>query len=552
MCEKLIGVGTRNGRPARSSPTQLRVKYSWILRRWALIIGLFLGASAWAREIPITILHTCDLHGNILPTANYDGQTNLGGLARCATVIKQIRAERLNHTLLVDAGDTIQGTAVSYLSEGRVMVRLLNLLRYDAWILGNHEFDWGVDQLTACAELAGMPILTANIQPAGAGAARLLARVKPYRIIELAGVRVGIIGLTTPGIPTWSRPPLIAGLKFVDSIETLKTVVPEIRHAGAQVLILVVHQGYRDGGDDHANQIKAIASHFPELDVIIGAHTHRNFPELKVSGVLYTQAEYYGTHLGRVDLVYDTTVGRVTHRESRTLLLDAHVALDPAVLKECGPELAQAGQAMTAVLGEATGELDARSGPKHETAIHNLIFDAIAAAVLQSRKIKVDAIIHGVLDKRVTLPAGPITVGDVWRTVPYENKVGICRLTVAELREILDENAGAYNTAAFRGIWGLHWEFDPKLAADPTIKLTRPDGTPLANEEQLTVAFHSYDLAGGGLRWPKLREIALRPTSQLVETEIQTRQAVVDYVRQQQKITPVTHGWWKAVNETGR
>ena len=519
--------------------------------RLVLFFGLLLCAAVSAREVPITILHTCDLHGNILPAVNYDGQTNLGGFARCATAIRQVRAERPN-ALLVDAGDTIQGTAVSYLSEGRVMVRLLNLLRYDAWIWGNHEFDWGMDKLTACAELATVPILTANLQPAGAGAVRLLDRVKPYRIIEVAGVRVGIIGLTTPGIPTWSRPPLFAGLKFTDSIETLRTVVPEIRHAGAQVLVLVAHPGYRDGGDDHANQVKAIASHFPELDIIIGAHTHRNFPEFKINGILYTQAEYYGTHLGRVDLVYDTTQGRVTHRESRTLLMDASVALDPAVLKECSSELAQAGQALNTVLGEATGELDGRNGPKHETSVHNLIFAAIAAA-LQQRGIKVDAIMHGVLDKRVNLPTGPVTVGDVWRVVPYENKVGVCHLTAAELREILEENAGAYNTASFRGIWGLHWEFDPKLATGhQTINLTRLDGTPLPNDERLTVAFHSYDLASGGLRWPKLREIALRSSSQLIETDIQTRQAVMDYIRQQQKITPVTHGWWKAVTEKGR
>ena len=524
---------------------------SKIRSQWVLVVGLFLCTSAWAREVPITILHTCDLHGNILPTSNYDGQTNLGGFARCATVIRQVRAERPN-TLLVDAGDTLQGTAVSYRSDGRVMVRLLNLLRYDAWIWGNHEFDWGLDKLTACAELAGMPILNANIQPAGDGAPRLLTRVKPYRIIEVDGVRVGIIGLTTPGIPTWSQPPLIAGIKFADSIETLKIVVPEIRHAGAQVLALVVHQGYRDGGDDHANQVKAIASHFPELDVIIGAHTHRNFPEFKINGILYSQAEYYGTHLGRVDLVYDTTIGRVTHSESRTLLMDAQVALDPFVLKECSSELAQARQALNTVLGATTGELDGRNGPKHETSIHNLIFAAIADA-LQQRGIQVDAIVHGVLDKRVTLPAGPITVGDVWRAVPYENKIGICHLTAAEFREILDENAGAYNTASFRGIWGLHWEFDPKLAAGhQTIKLTRPDGTPLPNDERLIVAFHSYDLASGGLRWPKLREIALRPRSRLTETEIQTRQAVMDYIHQQQKITPVTHGWWKAVSESGQ
>ena len=330
-------------------------------------------------------------------------------------------------------------------------------------------------------------------------------------------------------------------------------MIPEIRQRGAQILILVVHQGYREGGDDHANQVRAIASHFPELDVIIGAHTHRNFPEFKIAGILYTQAGYYGTHLGRVDLVYDTDLRRVTHRESRTLVMDEQVPLDPAVLKECHFELVQAGQFMSSVLGEATRELDARDGPKHETAIHNLIFEAIAAAVFQGHGIKLDAIVHGILDKRVTLPAGPITVGDVWRTVPYENKVGICHVTPDELREILDENVGAYTTGAFRGMGGLHWEFCPNLAGrHPTTKLTWPDGTPLDPGARLTVAFHSYDLASGGLRWPKLREIALRPSSQLLETEIQTRQAVMDYVCQQQKVAPTNHGWWKAVNESGR
>ena len=518
--------------------------------RCALVVWLLLSAASLAREVSITLLHTCDLHGNILPTANYEGQTNLGGFARCATVIRQIRADHPN-TLLLDAGDTLQGTAASYLSDGRVMVRLLNLLHYDAWVWGNHEFDWGLDKLAACSELAAMPILNANLLTDGATATQWVARIQPYRIVEVAGIKVGIIGLNTPGIPSWSRPQSIVGLKFADSVETLKKVIPAIRRAGAQVLVLVVHQGYREGGDDHANQVKAIAAHCPELDVIIGAHTHRNFPEFQINGILYTQADYYGIHLGQVDLVYDTTAGRIIHRESRTRLMDEQVPLDPAVLKECSPELEQSRQALRTVLGEATGELDACNGPKHETPIHNLIFEAIAAA-LQTQGIKVDAIVHGVLDKRATLKPGLITLGDVWRTVPYENKLGVCHLTVTELGEILDENAGAYNNSSFRGIWGLHWEFDPKQnAGHRTIKLTHLDGTPIPDTQRLAVAFHSYDLASGGLRWPKLREIATRPSSQLIETEIQTRQAVLDYIREQQKVSPAVRGWWKAVNATG-
>lgn len=183
-----------------------------------MVVWLLWCGAAGAREVALTILHTTDLHGNILPTENYDGQPNLGGLARCATVIRQVRAAQPN-TLLVDAGDTLQGTAVSYLSGGQVLVRLLNLLRYDAWVWGNHEFDWGLAKLTANAELATVPILNANVQPAGNASARLLACVKPYRIVTMDGVKIGLIGLNTPGIPSWSRPRLINGLKFVDSVE---------------------------------------------------------------------------------------------------------------------------------------------------------------------------------------------------------------------------------------------------------------------------------------------------------------------------------------------
>ncbi|MEI8063449.1 MAG: bifunctional UDP-sugar hydrolase/5'-nucleotidase [Verrucomicrobiota bacterium] len=519
--------------------------------RIALVVWMLLCVVAAAREVPITILHTCDLHGNILPTDNYDGQTNLGGFARCATVIRQVRTEQPN-TLVVDAGDTLQGAAVSYLSDGRVMVQLLNLLQYDAWVWGNHEFDWGLDKLTANAELANVPILNANVQRDGNAAARLFACVKPYRILTVDGVKVGFIGLNTPGIPSWSRPQLIAGLKFVDSIATLKSVMPEIRRAGAQVLVLVVHQGYRESGDDHASQVSAIAGAFPELDVIVGAHTHRNLPEFKINGVLNTQADYYGIHLGRVDLVYDTTAGKVTRRESRTVSMDDHVPLDPVVLAECRAELDNADRTLRTVIGEATGEFDVRNAPKHETPMHNLIFESIVAG-LGARGIKVDAVVHGVLERRGVLKTGPVTIGDVWRAVPYENKLGVCQLTAVELREILDEDAGAYNGPTFRGVWGLHWEFDPKLPAGQRVrKLTRADGAAIGDSERLAVAFNSYDLAGGGMRWPKLREVVTEIGDRLVETDVQTRQSVLDYIRQQGKISPTTRGWWKAVNDSVR
>lgn len=522
------------------------------MRLSALILFLLGALFVQAREIPVTIITTTDLHSHILPTVDYEGQTNRGGLARCATAIKQIRASVTN-SLLVDAGDTIQGAAVGYLSDGQVMVKAFNYLHYDAWVWGNHEFDWGVSKLAACASRAEVPMLVANLQGTGSSndsAKIILDRIKPYRLLKLDGVMVAVIGLTTPGVPHWSRPSLLTGLKVTDSLETLKAIVPEVRRVGAQVLVLVCHQGYRESGDDHASQINAIARNFPELDVIIGGHSHRNFPEYKIDSVLYCQAGYHGMHLGRVDLVFDTAKGRVTHRESRTVLMDDHTPPDAELLKLCQPELDKAAASLSEVLGEAKEALDSWGGPKHETQFHGLIYESIASA-LQRRGVKADVIIHGLLEQQRIVKKGPITANDIWGIIPYENTLGTLRLHKSQLLEILEENAAAYDKREFRGIWGLRWKFNPKASAGQrTLSLTHADGSPINEDEVLTVVCNSYDLASGGLRWKKLREIADRPESQLTEYPIQTREAVFDYIRREKIIAPVIQGWWQTPGRT--
>lgn len=500
------------------------------------VILLLAAGGLPAREVPITILHTTDLHGNILPVTDYDGRTNLGGFARCAAAIREIRATATN-VLVVDAGDLIQGGAVSFYSDGQAMVKALNLLRYDAWVLGNHEFDWGLAKLTGCVARAQMPVLAANL----AG----LENVRPFVVREVDGVRVGIIGLTTPGIPNWCRPRLLAGVRVADSLPALRAQVPALRQAGAQVIVLVAHQGYRDAGDDHANQINAIARNCPELDVIIGAHTHQNFPEYKTGNTLYSQAGYHGIWLGRVDLVYDTDQSAVTRRKSTTLLMDGTVPLDPPVLEALQPELDRAKKELAVVVGEATGDFHLDGAPRHETPIHNLIFEAIVAA-LRERGVAVDAVVHGILEKRGVLARGPVTVGDIWRIVPYENTVGVVEITAGELREVLEENLAGYAGAQFRGVWGLKWVFNPKAPkGQRTVSLRRADGGELAATDRLRVAFNSYDLASAGLRLPRLRELADRPESQLREFDFQTRDAVIAYVRNRRQIAPVVRGGWQ-------
>ena len=119
-------------------------------------------AAELGRARTVSIFHTTDLHGRILPTSTYEGLDDVGGLARCASCIRQWRQES-PHSITVDVGDVVQGTAASLHSGGRLMIDLFNRLGYDAWSLGNHDFDWGPEKLEAMLERSASPVLTANV-----------------------------------------------------------------------------------------------------------------------------------------------------------------------------------------------------------------------------------------------------------------------------------------------------------------------------------------------------------------------------------------------------
>lgn len=494
-------------------------------------------AGARATEIPITILHTTDLHAHVWPTTDYDGNENVGGVARLATAIAKIRAETPN-VLLVDAGDTVQGAPIGFLTKGRAMVKWLNYMNYDAWVLGNHEFDWGVEILRANVADAKVPVLSANIHG-------IAEKVQPYRLVEVGGVKVALIGLTTPGVPNWSRPRLIEGLRVEQSSDALRRVIPEVKARGAQLLVLVTHQGFREGGDDHANQINAIAREFPELELIVAGHSHRAIPEYKVNGVLYTQAGYWGTHLGRVDLVYDTLAQKVTHIAATLLPMDASVEYDRGFLREISADWDATKATLAEVIGEATAEFSPAEGGRRETPIHNLIADAILYA-LHQRGTDVAGVFHTILSENAALKAGPITVGDVWRIVPFENTIGVAELTLEEIREIMEESAALWQRNQFRGLMGFKIQLRPTTAVGQRVhSIAAADGSPLTDPaRRYKIAFNSFDLASGGTRLLRLREICQRPTSNLREFDLQTREAVMEYIRARKRIVPETRGWW--------
>lgn len=482
---------------------------------------LLRAAPAGAREVRVTVLHTTDLHGHLFPVTDYEGRTNVGGILRMATLLGELR-EKNPGALLVDCGDMFQGSPESFLTRGRSTIKAIDWLRYDAWALGNHEFDWGLPPLQALHDATRIPMIAANIVPRE-GRASPLPKVKPFVIREVDGVKVAIVGLITPGVPSWSTPDLLGDCVFEDSITALERVMPQVRAEDPDIVLLATHQGFRPFGDDHANQVNAIAGRFPEFDAIIGGHSHVVVQSAIVSrDVMFTQAGYHGIWVGQLDLYYDTVRRRVVRREGRVHEVADRYPPHPELEALLAEDLARATSYLADVVGEAADEHGFEPDVDGRSAVQTLLSRAIAKAS------GVDLVLHGSLDQEPLRP-GPVTMRDVWRLVPFENRIAVFSVTPGELIEILNENYRRNPSIHTMGPYG----FSVEREDGRVVRVRLADGSLPHSRQRMTLAVNSYVAASGGRRFPKLREILLQPEARFRMVDVQTREALVDYIRQQ-------------------
>ncbi len=494
-----------------------------------ILLAVVLSAwSASARVVDITIVHTTDLHGHLLPTADYDGVADVGGFLRVASRIEELRRQDPD-LLLVDCGDLFQGSPASYLDGGRVMMDALDVMKYDAWTLGNHEFDWGIEQLAELQEQTDTPILAANIY-VKPGEKDLLPRIRPFRVVERKGLRIAVIGLITPGVPSWSRPHLIHHTLFADPVESLAKLMPAVREARPDLIILTTHQGYKRYGDDHANHVGAIARAFPDIDVIIGGHTHEPVGEARIGDVLYTQAGYHGIWVGIASITYDTVRDRVIGKQARVERMDASVPFHPELHKRWEPLLTRTRAYLDEPVGRAEDVLKAELDSLGQSPVQQLICRAIADAS------GADIVIHGTLSDASVKP-GPLTREDVWEIVPYENTIGVAHLLPSEIAEILEETLGPTRSYRRMGAYGCMFDITRDSDGAHVDHLRGHDGEPLHARKRYKVAFNSYALASGGTRFPVLRRIVDRPESRLDMIDADTRHAVETWIRKQKVVS---------------
>jgi 2',3'-cyclic-nucleotide 2'-phosphodiesterase/3'-nucleotidase len=524
-----------------------------------------LNAGGAANRIQIVILGTTDLHGNLYPVDYYTDKADNRGLAKIATLVKQIRKENPN-VLLIDSGDTIQGTPLEYYHNKKnnlppdPMMLAMSALNYDSMTVGNHEYNFGLQVLEKARGEAKFPWLSANTYNLGTNK----THYQPYIVKEVAGARVAVLGLTTPGVPIWENKPNYAGLEFREPLQEAKKWVPILRlKERADVVVIAMHMGVEQdlrtgeinpGQVVNENQAIAIARQVPGVDLIFMGHTHRDVPSLVVNGVQLIQANYWGRHLARVDVSLEK-VGprwRVFARTARTIAVDDRTVADPEILRLGEPYNRETQAWLSRAIGESAAELTAAEARFRDTAILDLI------QRVQLEVGKADVSMAAVFNPEARIAKGPVTVRDIAGLYVYENTLVVLEVTGQQLKDALEHSA-KYFRAYEPGKSAAElvdekipaYNFDIAEGVTYTLNIAKPIGQRIENlqfqgkslppTQKFRLATNNYRVNGGG------GYTMYRDAPVVYRSGEEIRELIIDWVERHKVIPTEPTNNWKIV-----
>src|SRR5205814_573995 len=402
-----------------------------------------------------------------------------------------------------------------------------------------HEFDWGVEPFMNALAKSNMPVLAANMSLEGKPSGEILpfAKIQPSILKEIDGIKIPIIGLTTPGMPFWFRPEFIRGFDFEYAVGPVRRAITKAKSDGADAIVLAGHMGLkpRTGGDDFANNVFALTAEFPEVAAFIAGHTHQTVPSRLTNGVLLTQSDHFGIHVGRLDLTFDRASKKLLRREARCELMNNRVRLDHVVLSRAKPFLDQSAAALAQPIGTLAETLHVRGRPGEPSDVEALIGGAILEA-LRERGTTVEGAMHGVFDEKNNFVAGPKTITDIWGLIPFENYLVTAELTPEEIKTVMEE---VYASREPRNLLGFEIETEGIGYKRRITAMRLADGRTLERGKRYSITFNTFDSRSGGHRFMKFRALLETPAANCTFHPVQTRDAMLDYFRRHQVVHKV-------------
>ncbi|GGS86203.1 multifunctional 2',3'-cyclic-nucleotide 2'-phosphodiesterase/5'-nucleotidase/3'-nucleotidase [Streptomyces tanashiensis] len=472
-----------------------------------------------AKRYSFTVMGTTDLHGNVF---NWDYFTdkefddkahNDVGLAKISTLVDQVRAAKgRRNTLLIDAGDTIQGTQLSYYyakvdpitaRRGPVhpMAQAMNAIGYDAAALGNHEFNYGIPVLRKFEEQCDFPLLGAN----ALDAKTLRPAFAPYSMHRLCtphgrDVKVAVLGLTNPGIAIWDKANVTGKMVFPGLEEQAAKWVPKLRSMGADVVVVSAHSG-SSGTSSYGDQLPYIenaaglvAEQVPGIDAILVGHAHTEIPEYRVKNketgkdVVLSEPLKWGQRLTLFDFDLVWEKGRwVVEKVGAQVLNSNTVAEDPEITGLLSDEHKKVVAYVNQVIGTSTAAMTTADAPWKDEPIIDLInvvqAETVKAALAGGAYAGLPVLSQASCFSRTArIPAGEISIKDAAGLYPFENTLEARLLTGAQLKDYLEYSAKYYVQT-------------PAGAPVDTAKLTNADATPDYNYDAVSGLTYDIDIA---------------------------------------------------------
>lgn len=385
----------------------------------------------------IQIIHTNDIHGHLDVTdrvASGNSSFSQGGLVATAAQIERLRAKAPERTLLLDGGDAWQGTYISNENKGQAVTRIMSLLRYDAQVVGNHDFDWGTENLRQRATEASFPFLCANCADTSGAVPSYL---RPYVVKDLGPVKVAVIGLILPDAASIIKASSIAGIRFKDAANTARSYLPEMR-TQADLVVALTHIGLDND--------RKLATDVPEIDVIVGGHSHTALrAAVTVGKTVIVQTGAYTANVGDLELVIDPATKLVTAVPTRSneLIAVASTGTASEVVNQIAAivdDRRAAGRKYTErIVGRLAAPLD---NPRAECGLGNLVTDGLLEYGRQ-QGWKSDLAFYNMAGVRAPLPSGEVSYGQLYQVLPFTNVVTSVDLTGTQLRAVFEAASGA-------------------------------------------------------------------------------------------------------------
>jgi 2',3'-cyclic-nucleotide 2'-phosphodiesterase/3'-nucleotidase/5'-nucleotidase len=483
-------------------------------------------------KIVIEVVTINDFHGSLIKNGKNVGVANL------VSAIKAQKAANPN-TIFVAAGDLFQGSAESNLLYGQPVAACLKEAGLVASAIGNHEYDWGNNRFASWEKEGGFSFLAANIYDRNTK--KLVTYAKPYLIVNVSGIKIALIGLTTPETAYKTTPANVETIEFKNPVTVLPQYIKEARSQGANLVVALTHLG---AFQDKSGVISGEAAELAQvagLDGIIAGHTHEIIAG-KVGSIPLVMAYYNGRSLGKLTFTIEKNSAKLISAQASLDHLYLHqdtLHEDEATKTILNKFLAQVQPILSETIGETKVDINHNNvniGP-------TLMGEWVCQVIQQKTQTQIAIYNGGGL--RESLPQGKITIGNLYTLLPFDNTLVTAKLTGAQVKETIENGLANPSLNYFGQTAGLYVVYDlTKPFGQRVVKITLANGVPLQMTKYYTVVANDFMFSGGD------QYTMLTKAKDIKDTGIPIRDVLIDYIKAQKVIEPVYKGYQAPATES--